>query len=98
MKMTYAEAVKDAMRCEMLKDPSVFLAGEDISVMGGSFGCSAGLFKEFGPKRIVNTPISETAILGLGVSRPWLGDVLVTEDGAYVLCLPSVAVTLLDQL
>ena len=55
MKMTYAEAVKDAMRCEMLKDPSVFLAGEDISVMGGSFGCSAGLFKEFGPKRIVNT-------------------------------------------
>ena len=38
------------------------------------------------------------AILGLGVSRPWLGDVLVTEDGAYVLCLPSVAVTLLDQL
>ena len=38
MKMTYAEAVKDAMRCEMLKDPSVFLAGEDISVMGGSFG------------------------------------------------------------
>lgn len=73
MKMTYAEAVKDAMRCEMLKDPSVFLAGEDISVMGGSFGCSAGLFKEFGPKRIVNTPISETAILGLGVGSAAAG-------------------------
>ena len=73
MKMTYAEAVKDAMRCEMLKDPSVFLAGEDISVMGGSFGCSAGLFKEFGAKRIVNTPISETAILGLGVGSAAAG-------------------------
>lgn len=73
MKMTYAEAIKDAMRNEMLKDPLVFLAGEDIGVMGGSFGCSAGLLKEFGPDRIVNTPISETAIIGMGVGAAAAG-------------------------
>ena len=71
--MTYTEALKDAIRSEMLKDPNVFLAGEDISVMGGSFGVSAGLFDEFGPNRIVNTPISETAIVGLGVGAAAAG-------------------------
>ena len=71
--MTYAEAVRDAMRCEMRKNPMVFLAGEDIAKMGGSFGCSAGLYDEFGPDRIVNCPISETAILGLGVGSAAAG-------------------------
>lgn len=59
--MTYTEALKDAIRSEMLKDPNVFLAGEDISVMGGSFGVSAGLFDDLVRIRIVNTPDSETA-------------------------------------
>lgn len=71
--MTYAEALKDAIRSEMLKDPMVFMAGEDISVMGGSFGVSAGLFAEFGPDRIVNCPISETAIIGMGVGASAAG-------------------------
>lgn len=71
--MTYAEALKDAIRSEMLKDPLVFMAGEDISVMGGSFGVSAGLFAEFGPDRIVNCPISETAIIGMGVGAAAAG-------------------------
>lgn len=71
--MTYAEALKDAIRSEMLKDPMVFLAGEDISVMGGSFGVSMGLYDEFGPDRIVNCPISETAIIGMGVGAAAAG-------------------------
>ena len=73
MIMTYAEAIRDTMRQEMRKDPMVFLAGEDISVMGGSFGCSVGLIDEFGPSRIVNTPISETAIIGMGVGAAAAG-------------------------
>lgn len=71
--MTYAEALRDAIRSEMLKDPMVFMAGEDISVMGGSFGVSAGLYAEFGPDRIVNCPISETAIIGMGVGAAAAG-------------------------
>lgn len=71
--MTYAEALKSAIRSEMQKDPEVFMAGEDISVMGGSFGVSAGLFAEFGPERIVNCPISETAIIGMGVGAAAAG-------------------------
>ena len=73
MIITYSEAIRDAMRCEMLKDANVFLAGEDIGVMGGSFGCSKDLLKEFGPERIVNTPISETAIIGMGVGAAAAG-------------------------
>lgn len=73
MKMTYAEAIKDAMRLQMLKNPNVFLAGEDIAKMGGSFGCSAGLYAELGPEKIVNTPISETAIIGMGVGAAAAG-------------------------
>lgn len=71
--ITYADAIKDAIRSKLLNDPTVFLAGEDISVMGGSFGVSAGLYSEFGPERIVNTPISETAIIGLGVGAAAAG-------------------------
>lgn len=71
--MTYAEALKSAIRSEMLKDSKVFMAGEDISVMGGSFGVSVGLFDEFGPERIVNCPISETAIIGMGVGAAAAG-------------------------
>lgn len=71
--MTYTDALKDAIRSEMHKDPMVFVAGEDISVMGGSFGVTAGLFNEFGPDRIVNCPISETAIIGMGVGAAAAG-------------------------
>ena len=71
--MTYAEALRSAIRSEMQKDSKVFMDGEDISVMGGSFGVSAGLFDEFGPERIINCPISETAIIGMGVGAAAAG-------------------------
>ena len=67
MIMTYAEAIRDTMRQEMRKDPMVFLAGEDISVMGGSFGCSVGLIDEsfvlpaaVGPVMIISFCLSIT--------------------------------------
>ncbi len=58
------EALREAMRQAMQKDDRVFLIGEDIGVYGGAFGVSAGLLEEFGPKRIIDTPISEAGIAG----------------------------------
>lgn len=71
--MTYAEAIRDAMRVEMLRDPNVYLQGEDVGKFGGCFGVTAGLFAEFGPNRIIDTPISETAIIGSAVGAAAAG-------------------------
>jgi len=62
--LTYAEALREALRQAMQADPTVFLIGEDIGVYGGAFGVTAGLIDEFGPERVVDTPISEAAIAG----------------------------------
>ncbi|MCX7753681.1 MAG: alpha-ketoacid dehydrogenase subunit beta [Anaerolineales bacterium] len=71
--MTYAEALRDAMRLAMQKDPSVFVIGEDIGVYGGAFGVTAGLIDEFGPERIIDTPISEAGIAGACVGAALTG-------------------------
>lgn len=71
--MTYAEAIRDGMRVAMQNDPNVYLAGEDVGIFGGCFGVTAGLFDEFGPSRIVDTPISETAIVGSAVGAAAAG-------------------------
>lgn len=64
VEMTYAEAIRDAIRLEMQKDDSVFVMGEDVGVYGGIFGVTQGLYNEFGPERVRDTPISEAAIAG----------------------------------
>ena len=65
--MTFAQAIRAALREEMVADPSVFLLGEDIGVYGGAFGVTDGLLAEFGPDRIRDTPISEAAIAGAAI-------------------------------
>lgn len=65
--MTFAQAVRSALREEMLRDDRVFLMGEDIGVYGGAFGVTDGLLSEFGPERIRDTPISEAAIAGAAI-------------------------------
>jgi len=62
--LTYAEALREALRQAMQKDASVFLIGEDIGIYGGAFGVTAGLVEEFGSERVIDTPISEAAIAG----------------------------------
>jgi acetoin:2,6-dichlorophenolindophenol oxidoreductase subunit beta len=62
--ITYAEAVREALRQEMQRDPKVFLIGEDIGVYGGGFGVTRGLIDEFGDGRVIDTPISEMTIAG----------------------------------
>ncbi|HIW01661.1 MAG TPA: alpha-ketoacid dehydrogenase subunit beta [Candidatus Desulfovibrio intestinipullorum] len=61
---TYLQALNDAMRQEMERDPSVFILGEDVGKFGGCFGVTQGLFDQFGEKRVRDTPISESAIVG----------------------------------
>ena len=62
--LTYLEAVREALRQEMQRDEKVFLIGEDIGVYGGAFGVTRGLIDEFGPERVIDTPISELTIAG----------------------------------
>ncbi len=71
--ITYRQAIKDAMVEEMRRDKRVFLIGEDIGTYGGAFGVSAGMLEEFGPERIVETPISEEAIVGAAAGAAMVG-------------------------
>jgi len=61
----YIEAIREALREELNRDKDVFLLGEDIGEYGGAFGVTRDLFSEFGPERIRNTPMSESAITGI---------------------------------
>lgn len=65
--MTYLEAIADALRIEMHKDDRVFMIGEDIGTYGGAFKLTKGFLDEFGPKRIIDAPISEAAIIGAAI-------------------------------
>lgn len=61
------KAVAEAIRLELERDPNVFVMGEDVGAYGGIFGATEGLFQKFGPERIMDTPISETAFIGAAV-------------------------------
>jgi pyruvate/2-oxoglutarate/acetoin dehydrogenase E1 component len=65
--MTYLQAISDAMREEMRADERVFLMGEDIGVFGGAFKVTDGFIDEFGPDRVMDTPLAESAIIGTAV-------------------------------
>jgi pyruvate/2-oxoglutarate/acetoin dehydrogenase E1 component len=69
----YSEALRDALRLEMQRDPRVLVMGEDIAEHGGAFQVTAGLLAEFGPDRIRQTPISEIGIVGAGVGAALTG-------------------------
>ncbi|MTE14279.1 alpha-ketoacid dehydrogenase subunit beta [Nocardia aurantiaca] len=64
---TYREAVREALREALIRDERVFLMGEDVGAYGGCFGVSRGLLDEFGPRRIRDTPLSESAFVGAGI-------------------------------
>jgi pyruvate dehydrogenase E1 component beta subunit len=71
--LTYREAIREALREEMRRDDCVFLFGEDIAVYGGIFKVTDGLLAEFGPERIFDTPLSESAIVGAAVGASLMG-------------------------
>ena len=65
--LTYRDALNQALREEMQRDPDVFLMGEEVGVYQGAYKVSRGLLEEFGPKRVVDTPIAELGFAGIGV-------------------------------
>ena len=65
--ITYRDAVREAIREALLADPSVFLMGEDVGRYGGCYAVTKGLLDEFGPERIRDTPLSESAFVGAGI-------------------------------
>lgn len=71
--ITYLDAISQAIREEMRRDEAVFLLGEDVGVYGGAFKVSAGFLEEFGPERVIDTPMSETAIIGSAVGAALMG-------------------------
>ena len=66
-RLTTAKAMVEAIAIEMRRDPSVVYLGEDVGAYGGIFSSTTGLLDEFGPKRIIDTPISETGFIGLAI-------------------------------
>jgi pyruvate/2-oxoglutarate/acetoin dehydrogenase E1 component/TPP-dependent pyruvate/acetoin dehydrogenase alpha subunit len=78
-KQTYAIAIRDALREEMLRDPSVFVMGEDVGLYGGAYGATRDLWKEFGDARVKDTPISEALIGGAAVGAAMTGMRPVSE-------------------
>jgi len=78
-KLTYAEALKEAMAEEMERDRSVFIMGEDVGVFGGCFGVTGDLVERFGEDRVRDTPITETAIIGSAVGAAMTGSRPIAE-------------------
>jgi len=71
--ITFGDALREAIREEMKRDETVFVLGEDIALHGGDFGVTKGLLEEFGETRVKDTPISETAIVGLSLGASSVG-------------------------
>lgn len=77
--VTYLEAIKQGMREEMQRDERVYLLGEDVAVYGGAFKVTAGLLEEFGPNRVIDTPLSESAIIGAAIGSALMGQRPIAE-------------------
>mgnify|MGYP006296626501 CR=1 FL=1 len=75
----YREAIRDALREEMLQDENIVLLGEDIGLYGGAYGATKGLYEEFGESRVRDTPISEMVIAGAAVGASMCGIRAVAE-------------------
>jgi pyruvate dehydrogenase E1 component beta subunit/2-oxoisovalerate dehydrogenase E1 component len=73
LETTYREAIREAIREALASDERVFLMGEDVGAYGGCFAVSKGLFEEFGPERIRDTPLSESGFVGAGIGAAMAG-------------------------
>jgi pyruvate dehydrogenase E1 component subunit beta len=91
--LTYRDALNQALREEMQRDPNVFLMGEEVGVYQGAYKVSRGLLEEFGPQRIVDTPIAELGFAGIGVGAAMGGIRPVIEFMTW-----NFAVLALDQI
>ncbi|TAK36901.1 MAG: alpha-ketoacid dehydrogenase subunit beta [Chloroflexota bacterium] len=71
--ISYSKAINAALREELARDERVVVLGEDVALAGGTFGITRGLLNDFGPKRVIDTPIAENSIVGLAVGAAMTG-------------------------
>ena len=71
--MQIREAIREAIREEMARDERVFLMGEEVGHYNGAYKCSEGLLEQFGARRVVDTPITETGFAGVGIGAAMCG-------------------------
>ncbi len=71
--ISYLEAIREALHEEMARDETVFVLGEDVGVYGGAFKATEGLYEKFGEHRVIDTPISESAIVGWSIGAALMG-------------------------
>src|SRR5574341_143768 len=91
--MTYREALNLALREEMRRDPRVFVMGEEVGLYDGAYKVTQGLLKEFGPRRVVDTPICESGFTGVGIGAAMVGLRPVVEMMTF-----NFAIVALDQI
>ncbi|ONN63601.1 alpha-ketoacid dehydrogenase subunit beta, partial [Herbaspirillum sp. VT-16-41] len=88
--MSYIQAITLALREEMLRDDKVFILGEDVGKKGGVFRATDGLYDEFGEYRVLDTPLAESAIAGVGIGAAMYGMRPVAEMQFADFILPAV--------
>ena len=86
---TYVEAIREAMRDEMRRDDRVMVLGEDVGGKGGVFGATEGLQNEFGELRVMDTPLAEATIVGVGIGAALNGMLPVAEIQFVDFILPA---------
>ena len=88
--LTYREALNQALREEMRRDPRVFVIGEEVGLYEGAYKVTQGLLKEFGPRRVVDTPICESGFTGVGIGAAMVGLRPVVEMMTFNFALVAV--------
>src|SRR3990172_1290099 len=71
--MTLIDAIRQGMDEELAHDPNVFIVGEDVGVRGGVFRATMGLFDKYGPQRVMDSPLAEASIIGVGIGAALYG-------------------------
>ena len=85
--VTYLEAIRQGIWEEMERDSSVFVLGEDVGIYGGAFKLTEGMLERFGEDRVVDTPISESAIIGAAIGAALMGMRPIAEMQFHLLRL-----------
>ena len=83
----FREAIAEAMSEEMRRDESIYLMGEEVAEYNGAYKASKGMLDEFGPKRVIDTPISELGFAGIGVGSTMTGNRPIIEFMTLILHL-----------
>ncbi|MEH7484127.1 alpha-ketoacid dehydrogenase subunit beta [Neobacillus drentensis] len=88
--ISYIDSITMAMREEMERDPRVFVLGEDVGVKGGVFKATQGLYEQFGEERVIDTPLAESAIAGVGIGAAMYGMRPIAEMQFADFIMPAV--------